>query len=73
MKVVSTVKVRDKLRGPPMEYQTQGSSGEITTEFLDVERYDLHMGRLMIQEAKANRNRRITSESQSTWKNALSN
>jgi AsmA protein len=72
MKMASTVNVRDKLRDHPMEYQALGSWGEITTEF-DVARYDLHMGRLMIQEAKANRNRRLNSQSQSTWKNALSN
>jgi AsmA protein len=71
MKVASTVNVRDKLRDHPMEYQTQGAWGEVTTEF-DAARYDLHMGRLMIQEAKANRNRRINSKSQSAWQNALS-
>ena len=71
MKVASTVNVRDKLRDHPMEYQTQGSWGKVTTEF-DVARYDLHMGRLMIQEAKANRNRRINSKSQNSWTNALS-
>ena len=71
MNVKSTVNVRDKLRDHPMEYQTHGSWGELTTEF-DVDRYDLHMGRLMIQEAKANRNRRINSQSESSWKNALS-
>jgi len=71
MKVASTVNVRDKLRDHPMEYQTRGSWGEITTEF-DVDRYDLHMGRLMIQEAKANRNRRINSKSENSWNNALS-
>jgi uncharacterized protein involved in outer membrane biogenesis len=71
MKMASTVNVRDKLRDHPMEYQTHGSWGEITTEF-DVKRYDLHMGRLMIQEAKANRNRRINSQSDNSWKNALS-
>ena len=71
MKVASTVNVRDKLRDHPMEYQALGSWGEITTEF-DVKRYDLHMGRLMIQEAKANRNRRINSQSENSWQNAVS-
>jgi AsmA protein len=71
MKMASTVNVRDKLRDHPMEYQAYGSWGDITTEF-DVKRYDLHMGRLMIQEAKANRNRRINSQSENSWKNALS-
>ncbi len=71
MKMASTVNVRDKLRDHPMEYQSQGSWGEVNTEF-DATRYDLHMGRLMIQEAKANRNRRINSQSQNSWKNALS-
>ena len=71
MNVKSTVNIRDKLRDHPMQYHAHGLLGELTTDF-DVERYDLHMGRLMIQEAKANRNRRINSQSRSNWSNALS-
>ena len=71
MNMKSTVNVRDKLRDHPMEYHAHGLLGELTTEF-DVDRYDLHMGRLMLQEAKANRNRRINSQSQGAWTNALS-
>lgn len=72
MNVNSTVNIRDRLKDHPMQYHAHGLMGELTTDF-DTERYDLHMGRLMIQEAKANRNRRINSQSQSTWENALSN
>ncbi len=71
MNVKSTVNVRDKLRDHPMQYHAHGLLGALTTEF-DVERYDLHMGRLMIQEAKASRNRRINSDSQGAWQNVLS-
>jgi len=71
MNMKSTVNIRDKLRDHPMEYHAQGSMGELTTEF-EVDKYDLHMGRLMIQEAKASRNRRINSKSQGNWNNVLS-
>jgi len=71
MNVKSTVNIRDKLRDHPMQYHAHGLLGELTTEF-DVDRYDLHMGRLMIQEAKASRNRRINSKSQGNWNNVLS-
>jgi len=71
MNMKSTVNIRDKLRDHPMQYHAHGALGELTTEF-DVERYDLHMGRLMIQEAKANRNRRINSQTRHSWQNTLS-
>jgi AsmA protein len=71
MNMKSTVNVRDKLRDHPMQYHAHGRFGDLITEF-DVDRYDLHMGRLMIQEAKAHKNRRINSQSQNNWQNALS-
>jgi AsmA protein len=71
MNMKSTVNVRDKLRDHPMQYHTHGRFGDLITEF-DVALYDLHMGRLMIQEAKAHTNRRINSQSQNNWQNALS-
>jgi len=71
MNMKSTVNVRDKLRDHPMEYHAHGRFGDLITEF-DVDRYDLHMGRLMIQEAKAHKNRRINSQSQNNWQNVLS-
>ena len=71
MKMKSTVNVRDKLRDHPMQYHAHGRFGDLITEF-DVDRYDLHMGRLMIHEAKAHKNRRINSQSQNKWQNVLS-
>ena len=71
MNLKSTVNVRDKLRDHPMQYHTHGRFGDLITEF-NVDRYDLHMGRLMIQEAKAHKNRRINSQSQNKWQNVLS-
>jgi AsmA protein len=71
MNMKSTVNVRDKLRDHPMQYHAHGRFGDLITEF-DVDRYDLHMGRLMIQEAKAHKNRRINSQSQNNWQNVLS-
>ena len=71
MNVKNTGNIRDKLRDHPMRYLAYGSLGTLTCEF-DTERYDLHMGRLMIQEAKANRNRYLNSQSRSKWQNALS-
>ncbi len=71
MNMKSTVNVRDKLRDHPMQYHAHGRFGDLITEF-DVDLYDLHMGRLMIQEAKAHTNRRINSQSQNKWQNVLS-
>ncbi len=71
MNVNNTGNIRDKLRDHPMYYHAHGLLGDLTCEF-DVEKYDLHMGRLMLQEAKANRNRKINSQSQGNWENALS-
>ena len=71
MHVGNTGNIRDKLRDHPMTYHAQGSFGEVKVDF-DVARYDLHLGRLMIQEAKAHKNRRINSEKQHSWHNALS-
>lgn len=70
MNVRKTVNVRDKLRDHPMEYLVQGTFGEIATNF-DVDKYDLWVGRLMLQEAKARKNRRINSQADS-WTNVLS-
>lgn len=71
MNVNKTGNIRDKLRDHPMMYHAHGSFGNVSCDF-DVARYDLHLGRLMIQEAKANRNRQINSKSQNSWQNALS-
>ena len=71
MHVGNTGNIRDKLRDHPMMYHAHGAFGEVRVDF-DVARYDLHLGRLMIQEAKAHRNRRINSEKQHSWHNAVS-
>ena len=71
MNMKSTVNVRDKLRDHPMEYHAHGEFGALTTDF-ESDKYDLWVGRLMLQEAKANRNRRLNSKSESSWNNALS-
>ena len=71
MHVPNTGNIRDKLRDHPMMYHAHGAFGAVEVDF-DVARYDLHMGRLMIQEAKANRNRKLNSQSQNNWQNALS-
>ena len=71
MNVKNTGNVRDKLRGHPMEYHAHGLLGGLTCEF-NVEKYDLHLGRLMIQEAKAHRNKQINRQSQGAWTNVMS-
>jgi hypothetical protein len=72
MHAKKTGNIRDKLRDHPMMYHAHGTFGNVRCDF-DVARYDLHLGRLMIQEAKAHRNRRINSQSEDNWQNALSN
>jgi AsmA protein len=69
--VKKTVNVRDKLRDHPMEYHVQGAFGDIATNF-DADKYDLWVGRLMLQEAKARKNRRINSQAADSWTNVLS-
>jgi len=71
MHAKKTGNIRDKLRDHPMMYHAHGPFGAIRCDF-DLARYDLHLGRLMIQEAKAHRNRQINKQSQNNWQNALS-
>jgi uncharacterized protein involved in outer membrane biogenesis len=71
MNVKNTGNIRDKLRDHPMEYHAHGLFGNVTCDF-NVEKYDLHLGRLMIQEARGNRNRKINRQKQGTWTNVLS-
>ena len=71
MNVKNTGNVRDKLRDHPMEYHAHGLFKNVAYDF-NVEKYDLHLGRLMIQEAKANRNKKINRQKQGTWTNVLS-
>ena len=71
MNVRKTGNVRDKLRDHPMEYHTHGLFKNVAFDF-NVEKYDLHLGRFMIQEARANRNKKINRQKQDTWTNVLS-
>jgi hypothetical protein len=71
MNVRKTGNVRDKLRDHPMEYHAHGLFKNVAFDF-NVEKYDLHLGRLMIQEARANRNKKINRQKQGTWTNVLS-
>lgn len=58
--VLNRVDIRDKLRDHPMEYRVQGPFGNPEYQF-EVDRYDLLVGRLLLQEAKARRNRQINN------------
>lgn len=71
MNVKNTTNIRDKLRDHPMQYHARGALGNLAYEF-DADKYDLWVGRLMIQEAKAHRNRRINTQSAGSWENVLS-
>ena len=75
MNVESTANLRDKLRDHPMEYDVRGSFGGLSYNF-DADRYDLLVGRMLIQEAKARQYRQINQQkktsSKSSWTNAVS-
>ena len=75
MHVESTANLRDKLRDHPMEYGVQGRFGDLAYSF-DADRYDLLVGRMLIQEAKARQYRQINQQkntnSKNSWTNAVS-
>jgi uncharacterized protein involved in outer membrane biogenesis len=75
MHVESTANLRDKLRDHPMEYDVQGRFGDLAYSF-DADRYDLLVGRMLIQEAKARQYRQINQQqktnSENSWTNAIS-
>jgi len=75
MHVESTANLRDKLRDHPMEYEVQGLPGNLAYSF-DTDRYDLLVGRMLIQEAKARQYRQINRQkktnSRNSWTNAIS-
>jgi AsmA protein len=75
MAVESTANLRDKLRDHPMEYDVRGSFGDLSYNF-DADRYDLLVGRMLIQEAKARQYRQINRQkktgSKNSWTNAVS-
>lgn len=66
--VDNRVDIRDKLRDHPMEYHAHGVFENLTVKF-NYEKYDLLVGRLLAQEAKARRIERDKSGSKSTWQN----
>jgi hypothetical protein len=61
--VNNRIDIRDKLRDHPMEYHAYGRFENVTYKF-DVDKYELLVGRLLIQEAKK---RSIKSKKQNTW------
>jgi AsmA protein len=75
MNVESTANLRDKLRDHPMEYDVRGAFGDLAYNF-DAGRYDLLVGRMLIQEAKARQYRQINQQkntsSDDSWTNAIS-
>ena len=62
--VKNRIDIRDKLRDHPMGYHVQGPFENLTTQF-DIDRYELLVGRLLIQEAKARRNKALNTKK--TW------
>jgi AsmA protein len=75
MNVENTANLRDKLRDHPMEYDVRGPFGQLAYNF-DADRYDLLVGRMLIQEAKARQYKQINQQkktrSKSSWTNAVS-
>jgi AsmA protein len=68
IKVENAVDIRDKLRNYPMEYHASGSFEKISHKF-NVDKYELLVGRLLLQEAKE---RSIRRSKRSTWQNIKS-
>ncbi|MCG6937314.1 MAG: AsmA family protein [Gammaproteobacteria bacterium] len=67
----NTQYIRDKLRDHAMLYNVQGAFGTASCK-MDMEKYELLVGRMLIQDAKAKRNKRINQGSRSTWANVRS-
>lgn len=66
IKVKSRVDIRDKLRDHPMEYHVQGAFKDIKTTF-EIDKYELLVGRLLLQESKARRNRQLNTKPKRLW------
>jgi len=71
MNVKNKVDIRDKLRDHPMEYHAHGAFKNLSYEF-DVEKYELLVGRLLVQEGKARRIKQKKNKSSDAWNNVLS-
>jgi len=65
--VNSRVDIRDKLRDHPMEYHAYGSFKNLSYKF-NSDKYDLLVGRLLLQEAKARNNRQAKQDSWNKYK-----
>lgn len=68
MNVGNAIDIRDKLRDHPMEYHAHGTFENLSYEF-NVDKYELLVGRLLLQEAKA---RSIKQKKQNIWQNIKS-
>ena len=66
VKVESRVDIRDKLRDHPMEYHVYGDFEKLKTEF-EVDRYELLVGRLLLQESKRKRIQQLNKKKNGGW------
>lgn len=64
--VKSRIDIRDKLRDHPMEYRVLGNFGNLKTIF-ELDKYELLVGRLLIQESKTRRNKRLNTKEKRLW------
>ena len=64
--VKSRIDIRDKLRDHPMEYHVLGNFGNLKTIF-ELDKYELLVGRLLIQESKSRRNKRLNTKEKRLW------
>ncbi len=65
--VKSRIDIRDKLRDHPMEYHAYGTFENLSYKF-NIDKYDLLVGRLLLQEAKARSNRQTKQDSWNKYK-----
>ncbi|MDH5388837.1 MAG: AsmA family protein [Gammaproteobacteria bacterium] len=64
--VNNRIDIRDKLRDHPMEYHVAGDFEKLTTEF-NIDKYELLVGRLLLQESRARRNKRLNTKEKKLW------
>ena len=72
MNINNTLDIRDKLRDHPMEYHVHGVFENLSNEF-NVDKYELLMGRLLIQDAKTRRIKHQKSKSKNSWQRSKEN
>ena len=70
--VKNTLDIRNKLRDHPMEYHAHGVFENLSHEF-NVDKYELLLGRLLVQEAKTRRIKRKMDKSTSSWQRVREN